>query len=143
MENLIDSNNNGQHDVGEVCEPFSDTGLNPLRSDWKKPAFGWQDGTYNMGNPIEEDVNTLLFRAVRWFVDKAKPDGFRLDAVKHAPFYFFGKMDQPKDASNWGYCGQIQEQFNISRGYSDWSNHRDTVFSTDSGGMMPCFLVNI
>ena len=128
-----DSNNNGQHDVGEVCEPFSDTGLNSLRSDWKKPAFGWQDGIYNMGNPIEEDVNTLLFRAVRWFVDKAKPDGFRLDAVKHAPFYFFGKTDQPKDASNWGYCGQIQEQFNISRGYSDWSNHRDTVFSTDSG----------
>ena len=87
-----DLNENGQHDIGEISEPFSDTGLNPLRSEWKNASFGWQDGVYNMGNPVEEDVNTLLFRAVRWFVDKAKPDGFRLDAVKHAPFYFLVKQ---------------------------------------------------
>ena len=62
-----------------------------------------------MGNPNIEDVNTLLFRAVRWFIDKSYADGFRLDAVKHVPYYFFGKTYDPKDSSNWGYNGQIQE----------------------------------
>ena len=74
----------------------------------------------------------MLFRAVRWFIHETKPDGFRLDAVKHVPFYFFGKTDgSDKDFVNWGYNGQIQEQFNISRGFSDWNNHRDSVFSSE------------
>jgi len=128
-----DANGNGQHDSGEVSESFTDTGLDSNRPGWQDAAHGMGDGIYNMGNPVSEDVNSLLFRAVRWFIDKAHVDGFRLDAVKHAPDYFFGKMDEPKDASNWGYNGQIQEQFNITHGYSDWSNHRDSLFNTDQG----------
>ncbi len=128
-----DANSNGQHDSGETSEPFTDTGLDPNRPGWQNVAHGMGDEIYNMGNPVSEDVNTMLFRAIRWFVDKAHVDGFRLDAVKHVPDYFFGKMDDPKDAYNWGYNGQVQEQFNISRGYSDWSNHRDSVYNTDQG----------
>ena len=97
-------------------------------ADRRTAAWGCGNGKYDMGNPVAEDVNGLLFRAIRWFTDKASADGFRLDAVKHVPAYFFGKMDSPKDGSNWGYGGQVQEQFNISRGFSDWGNHRDTVF---------------
>ena len=123
-----DLNSNGQHDSGEPSEPFTDTGIDPSRSERQVAAWGYGDGKYNMGNPSSEDVNSLLYRAVRWFVDRFKPDGFRLDAVKHVPAYFFGKMDAPKDDSDWGYGGQIQIQFNISRGFSDWNNHRDTVF---------------
>ena len=124
-----DLNTNGQHDVGEPSEPFTDTGLDPARPARRTAAWGYGDGIYNMGNPVPEDLNTMLFRAVRWFVDRVKPDGFRLDAVKHVPDFFFGKMTGAKDASDEGYCGQIQAQFNISRGFSDWNNHRDTVFS--------------
>ena len=124
-----DQNGNGQHDAGEPSEPFTDTGIDPSRSDRQNTAWGYGDGIYNMGNPYEEDVNSMLYRAVRWFVDRVKPDGFRLDAVKHVPAYFFGKMDDPKDDSDWGYGGQIQVQFNLTRGYSDWDNHRDTVFN--------------
>lgn len=124
-----DVNANGQHDAGEPSEPFVDTGIDPSRADRQVAAWGFGNGRYDMGNPVTEDVNSLLFRALRWFVDRVNPDGFRLDAVKHVPAYFFGKMDFPKDAANWGYGGQAQEQFNISRGYSDWNNHRNTVFS--------------
>lgn len=124
-----DVNANGQHDAGEPSEPFTDTGIDPSRADRQIAAWGWGNGRYDMGNPVAEDVNSMLFRQLRWFVDRAKPDGFRLDAVKHVPAYFFGKMDPPKDDSNWGYGGQAQEQFNISRGYSDWNNHRNTVFN--------------
>ncbi len=123
-----DTNANGQHDPGEPSESFTDTGLDSSRADRRTAAWGYGDGKYNMGNPVAEDVNSLLFRAIRWFTDKASADGYRLDAVKHVPAYFFGKMDDPKNNYNWGYGGQVQEQFNISRGYSDWDNHRDTVF---------------
>ncbi len=135
-----DANANGQHDPGETCEPFTDTGVDPGRPDHCTTNWGYADGKYNMGNTYAEDVNAMLYRAVRWFVDKFRPDGFRLDAVKHVPAYFFGKMDDPKDDSNWGYCGQIQEQYNLSRGYSDWNNHRDTVFNnTQARDDLLCF----
>ena len=85
------------------------------------------------GQPVADDVNGMLIRAVRWFLDQTKCDGFRLDAVKHVPSYFFGQQSgADKDLSSSGYIGRIQEQFNITRGFSDWSNHRDTVFNTEA-----------
>ncbi|OQW94603.1 MAG: hypothetical protein BWK77_08955, partial [Verrucomicrobia bacterium A1] len=124
-----DTNGNGQHDVGEASEPFTDTGIDPSVS-WRRTAqWGYGNGRYDMGNPVGEDVNVMLFRAIRWFMDQSKCDGFRLDAVKHVPSYFFGDTGAGKDYVNWGYSGQIQEQFNATHGYSDWNNHRDTCFN--------------
>ena len=81
-----------------------------------------------------ERVEDMLHRAARWQVDRTKADGFRLDAVKHTPADFFGATyGGDKDSSNYGYTGQIQQQFNLTRGFSDWSNHRDTVFDTEQG----------
>ena len=78
-----------------------------------------------------EDVNQMLFRAVRWFIDQSKCDGFRLDAVKHVPDYFFGlETGSGKDSSDAGYCGQIQAQFNITHGYSQ-TNLRESCFNTE------------
>ena len=123
-----DTNSNGQHDAGEPSEPFTDTGLDPSRTDHCVVGWGYGDGKYNMGNVVSEDVGGLLNRAIRWFTDKASVDGYRLDAVKHVPYYFFGSTGGDKDYANSGYGGQVQEQFNVSRGFSDWGNHRDTVF---------------
>ena len=82
----------------------------------------------------KEDVNAYLIRAVRWFVDRTKADGLRLDAVKHVPSYFFGKQaGWDKDGSNDGYLGGVQWQFNVTRGFSDWSSHRDSVFNHEQG----------
>ncbi len=80
----------------------------------------------------KEDVGGYLIRAERWLVDHTKIDGLRLDAVKHVPDYFFGMQSGNKDPSSAGYCGQAQEQFNFSRGFTDWDNHRDTVFDTEA-----------
>ena len=76
-----------------------------------------------------EDVGAYLCRNVRWIMEKTKADGLRLDAVKHVPDYFFGAYNN--DSSSAGYCGHVQWQFNMSRGFSDWSNHRDSCFSTE------------
>ncbi|HMP73452.1 MAG TPA: alpha-amylase family glycosyl hydrolase [Kiritimatiellia bacterium] len=78
-----------------------------------------------------EDVGAYLMRAVRWLMDRTKADGLRLDAVKHVPSFFFGVQSGPDmDSSSLGYTGQVQLQFNKTRGFSDW-NHRDTVFDTE------------
>jgi hypothetical protein len=80
-----------------------------------------------------EYVETYLERAVRWKMDRLKADGLRLDAVKHVPDYFFGKQSgADKDTSNDGYLGQVQWQFNRTRGFSD-ANHRDSVFEDKKG----------
>ena len=75
-----------------------------------------------------EDVGAYLIRAVRWKTDRTKADGFRLDAVKHVPDYFFGQQSGAgKDTNSAGYLGGVQWQFNRTRGFSD-ANHRDSVF---------------
>ena len=77
----------------------------------------------------KEDVGAYLIRAVRWLVDRTKVDGLRLDAVKHVPYYFFGAQDD--SASSDGYVGNVQWQFNMTRGFNDWENHRESVFNSD------------
>lgn len=137
----LDANNNGQHDVGEVSEPFTDSGVDPSVTWRQTTQWGYGDGIYNMGNVVSEDVNGMLYRAVRWFIDEVSPDGFRLDAVKHVPSGFFGKQSgSDKDYVNWGYNGQIQEQFNITRGFSDWGNHRDSNFNAEYQARDDAFL---
>lgn len=80
-------------------------------------------------NFYKEDVGAYLCRNVRWIMDKTKADGLRLDAVKHVPDYFFGTYGS--DSSSAGYCGNAQWQFNMTHGYSDWGNHRNSCFSTE------------
>lgn len=81
----------------------------------------------------EERVEDYLNRSARWLMDRTKADGLRLDAVKHVRADFFGATyGADKDSNDYGYLGQVQRQFNISRGYSD-SNHRDSVFNTETG----------
>ncbi len=78
-----------------------------------------------------ERIEDMLNRAARWQIDRTRADGFRLDAVKHTPADFFGATyGADKDTSDYGYLGQVQRQFNLTRGFSD-ANHRDTVFNTE------------
>jgi hypothetical protein len=95
-----------------------------------QPVYGF-NGT--AGDPVAEDVNTMMLRSTRWLIDETKCDGFRLDAVKHVPSYFFGQQTgADKDQSGAGFIGQIQEQFNITHGYTDWSNHRNSYFDLNA-----------
>ncbi len=80
----------------------------------------------------EERVEDYLNRAARWLMDRTKADGLRLDAVKHVRDDFFGASGAGKDESDYGYTGQVQRQFNISRGFSD-ANHRNSLFDTEAG----------
>jgi hypothetical protein len=90
------------------------------------PAFLAANADY-----YSELVEDMLHRAVRWKMDRTGADGLRLDAVKHTPEDFFGASGAGADESTYGYTGQAQAQFNLTRGFSDWSNHRDTVFDTE------------
>jgi glycosidase len=123
---------------------------NPERYCYKPSAAGqkhsFDQGTYvgfgpNNGITVaeiagnadfySEYVEDYLHRAARWLIDHTKVDGLRLDAVKHVPDSFFGALGAGADSSNYGYTGKVQQQFNLSRGFSDWGNHRDSVFDTE------------
>ena len=41
------------------------------------------------GDPVEENATGLLLRNSRWMIEVIGVDGFRLDAVKHAPAFFW------------------------------------------------------
>ena len=127
-----DTNGNGQHDVGEASEAFTDTGVDPSVPGRQTAAWGVADGRYNMGNPVAEDVNGMLIRSIRWTIDQTGCDGFRLDAVKHVPSYFFGQQSGVKDPSSAGFLGGAQAQYNLTHGYSDWSSHRNSNYSTEA-----------
>ena len=104
---------------------------NPSPTDEQIKARAQQYLTENAGT-YEEYVEEYLNRAARWKMDRTKADGLRLDAVKHIRADFFGAtFGENKDFDDYGYLGQVQRQFNLTRGFSD-GNHRDTVFETES-----------
>ncbi len=104
---------------------------NPSPSDVQIKVRAQQYLSDNAG-VYEEYVEDYLHRAARWKMDRTKADGLRLDAVKHIRADFFGAtFGADKDSSDYGYLGQVQRQFNITRGFSD-ANHRDTVFETEN-----------
>ena len=103
--------------------------LNPNKAQIKSRA---QQYLQDNSSAYEEYVEAYLNRAARWLMDRTKADGLRLDAVKHIRADFFGAtFGDGKDFDDYGYLGQVQRQFNITRGFSD-SNHRDTVFNTEA-----------
>ncbi len=93
-------------------------------------------------NRYAEYVQDFLNRSARWLMDRTKADGLRLDAVKHVPYDFFGaSFGADKDYSDYGYLGQAQRQFNLTRGFNDSKfnstpqgsnvNLRESLFDTE------------
>src|ERR1051326_6702112 len=90
-----------------------------------------------------EYVEDYLDRNARWLIDTTKADGLRLDAIKHVRYDFFGATyGADKDYNDYGYLGQAQRQFNITRGFNDArfnypggdsfrSDLRETTFETE------------
>ena len=78
-----------------------------------------------------EYVEDYLNRAARWELDRTKADGMRLDAVKHVrPDFFGATYGTDKDSSTYGYLGQVQLQYGLTRGFVN-SNLRATLFNTE------------
>lgn len=47
------------------------------------------------GDPVVENANDLLLRHARWMVEVMGVDGFRLDAAKHVPTFFWNDLYDP------------------------------------------------
>ena len=75
------------------------------------------------GDPVLENATGLLLRHVQWMVEVVGVDGFRLDAVKHIPEWFF---DDFYDAVLWqrgrpGLDGTPTTPFSFGEAYdSSW-----------------------
>ena len=94
------------------------------------------------GQPVPEDVQDYLCRAVAWTLYMTKCDGFRLDAVKHVPVGFFGaETGQTDDPSFAGYTGAIQAMYDYVHGYGsnvtgngyvETDGNRNSLFNTEA-----------
>jgi Alpha amylase, catalytic domain len=115
--------------------------------DTNQPTIGggWRPFNGTNGQPVAEDVNAYLIRAVMWTLNETKCDGFRLDAVKHIPSGFFGNnavsSPQTDDPSFSGYNGGIQAMYdyvhgygnNVTRnGYIETDGNRNSCFDTET-----------
>ncbi len=63
------------------------TSRNPGTNTFTFHPFNTADAT--AGDPYKDNTTGLLMRYVQWMVDDMKVDGFRWDAVKHAPTWFW------------------------------------------------------
>ncbi len=78
-----------------------------------------------------EYVGDFENRAVRWLIDTTKCDGIRLDAVKSVRDDFFGaEYGSDMNQSTYGYCGQIQLQYNLTHNVNP-SNLRASNFNSE------------
>ena len=117
------------------CYKPTGAGQKHSRGEGDYVGFGKNNGITEAdlaNNPdfYSEYPEDILSRSARWQIATTYADGLRLDAVKHTPPDFFGAtFGIDRDTSDYGYTGQIQRQFNLTRGFSD-PNHRDTVFDT-------------
>jgi glycosidase len=94
-----------------------------------------------------EYVQDFLNRSARWLMDRTHADGLRLDAVKHVPADFFGATGVGKDFNAYGYLGQAELQFNLTRGFNDTKfnasagqagvNLRESLFDTEKARHNP------
>ncbi len=76
---------------------YPDTALAPLQ--FTNPATGqaWTIYPYNTadpmaGDPVTDNAAGLLIRWTQWMLDVQKVDGFRLDAAKHIPQWFWNNL---------------------------------------------------
>lgn len=68
------------------------------------------------GDPVAENTGAYVIRAALWLMNETRCDGFRLDAVKHVPGYFFGDYN---NATGNGYCGAIQSMYDYVHGFGN------------------------
>ena len=59
-----------------------------------EPASGYTRGRFNLNNPlagdaVAENATGYLLRWTQWMLDVQKVDGFRIDAIKHMPSWFY------------------------------------------------------
>jgi len=123
-----DTNANGQHDPARPVSR-SRTRHRPQPHRPLGGRLGLRQREVRHGQRGGRGRQRMLNRSIRWFTDKASADGFRLDAVKHVPSYFFGKMDARRTATA-GATAARRRSSSTYRAASATGQPRDTVFTT-------------
>ncbi len=108
--------------------------MDPTQPQIDPGSASWHGFNGTNGMPVAEDTASYEIRAALWEIDQTKCDGFRLDAVKHVPSFFFGDYGT---ATPNGYDGAIQVMFDWVHGYgynNPISGYNEASFTNDSNG---------
>ncbi|GIK17870.1 MAG: hypothetical protein DYG93_04210 [Leptolyngbya sp. PLA2] len=61
----------------------------PPGQHWEFFVYPFNTNDPSQGDPIAENATLLLLRWTQWMLDEFRVDGFRLDAAKHVPTWFW------------------------------------------------------
>lgn len=127
---------------------YPDMGLTP--SNIVNPGTTRNPGTLNFtyypfntstpaaGDAVIENANDLLLRSTQWYLEVLGIDGFRLDAAKHVPTWFWDNLwDSIVYQRYIGFDGTAQTPFSFVEAVESNGNMRNWVRRSINGGGWP------
>ena len=86
------------------------------------------------GDAVIENANDLLLRSTQWYLEVLKVDGFRLDAAKHIPTWFWDNLwDSVVYQRYIDFDGTVQTPFSFVEAVESNSNIRNWVRRSING----------
>jgi alpha-amylase len=123
--------------------PAQDITIHPI-----DPSDALQsDPTQMKGDPVTENATALLLRSTQWMMDVIDVDGFRLDAAKHIPVWFWNQYWDNIVFNRWQTqagtrripfsFGEIVESNSFTLGYTrkDGFANRDALDLNGAGAL--------
>ncbi len=96
QRNLPDPNNRRFYpDRGLTPLTFTNFGAQGDGASWTVYPFNTTNPLSPTATPIAENATGLLIRWCQWMIDVQQVDGFRLDAAKHIPVWFWNNYYDP------------------------------------------------
>lgn len=114
------------------------TTRNPGAVQWTVYPFNVNDPA--QGDPVIENAAALLLRSTQYYLEVLKVDGFRLDAAKHIPTWFWDNLWDSIVYQRWrAFDGTIQTPFSFVEAVGgggidpyDWTRKHDGFGNRDA-----------
>ena len=106
-------------------------------------TFNFTFHPYNLddpmaGDPVIEDANALLLRSTQYYLEVLKVDGFRLDAAKHIPTWFWDNLWDSVVYQRWvDFDGIVKTPLSFVEAVEGNSAMRNWVRRSINGGGWP------
>ncbi len=100
----------------------------------------WHPFNGTNGTPTVEDTASYLIRAAMYQMAQTMCDGYRVDAIKHVPSFFYGDYSTSPTSgyTSWyGFTGGLQTIFDYIHGYG--YNNPISGYNNTTGNRASCY----
>lgn len=100
--------------------------------------FPYNTSDPTQGDAVLENANDLLLRSTQYYLEVLKVDGFRLDAAKHIPTWFWDNLWDSIVSDRWtDFDGTVTTPFSFVEAVESNFNMRNWVRRAVNGGGWP------